>query len=176
MTDTTTERPTGRPTARLTGTTAAHPTAILRRSDDLPFVDAGDGTHLQVLQVDLAAGVWTLRTRFEPGTTIRTHRHTGAVHAFTLAGRWHYLEYPDDVNEAGSYLFEPAGSVHTLHVPADTDGPTDGVFISHGANQTLDDAGEVVSVTDAHSVLRVYRSLCGQQHGVDDPPVVVHGA
>ena len=168
MTDTTTDRPTG--------TTAVHPTAILRRSDDLPFVDAGDGTHLQVFQVDLAAGVWTLRTRFEPGTTIRTHRHTGAVHAFTLAGRWHYLEYPDDVNEAGSYLFEPAGSVHTLHVPADNDGLTDVFFIIHGANLNLDDAGEVVSVTDAHSVLRVYRYLCAQQHGVDDPPVVVHGA
>ncbi len=169
MTDTTTERPAPRPAS-------VHPTAILRRSDDLPFVDAGDGTHLQVFQVDLAAGVWTLRTRFEPGTTIRTHRHTGAVHAFTLAGRWHYLEYPDDVNEAGSYLFEPAGSVHTLHVPADNGEVTDVFFIIHGANLNLDDAGEVVSVTDAHSVLRSYRYLCAVQHGLDDPPVVVHGA
>ena len=25
-----------------------------------------------------------------------------------------YLEYPDDVQTAGSYLFEPAGSTHTL--------------------------------------------------------------
>lgn len=86
---------------------ATRPSAILRRTEELPFVDAGNGTRLQPMQVDLAVGLWTLRTTFEAGTTIRTHRHTGAVHAFTITGRWHYLEYPDDVNLSGSHLFEP---------------------------------------------------------------------
>lgn len=152
---------------------ATRPAAILRRTEDLPLVDAGNGTRLQLMQVDLAAGVWTLRTTFEPGTTIRTHRHTGAVHAFTITGRWHYLEYPDDVNAPGSYLFEPAGSVHTLHVPAANTEVTDVFFIIHGANLNLDDAGNVESITDAHTVLASYRALCAQQHGVTDPPVVV---
>ncbi len=152
-----------------------HPSAILRHTEDLPFVDAGNGTHLQLMQVDLAVGIWTLRTRFDAGTTIRTHRHTGVVHAFTTTGRWHYLEYPNDVNEPGSYLFEPAGSVHTLHVPAANDTVTDVFFIIHGANLNLDGAGNVESVTDAHSVLADYRALCEQQHGLGDPPVVVFG-
>lgn len=154
---------------------ATHPSAILRHTEALPFVDAGHGTHLQLMQVDLANGVWTLRTRFEAGTTIRTHKHTGVVHAFTMTGRWHYLEYPDDVNEPGSYLFEPAGSVHTLHVPASNDGVTDVFFIIHGANLNLDASGAVESVTDAHSVLASYRALCAEQHGLADPPVVVLG-
>ena len=31
------------------------------------------------------------------------HRHTGPVDAFTLTGRWHYLEY-DFFSVAGSYI------------------------------------------------------------------------
>ena len=34
------------------------PTAILRDEAELPFVDLGDGTLLQLLQADLANGVW----------------------------------------------------------------------------------------------------------------------
>lgn len=152
---------------------ATHPEAILRHVSDLPFVDIGDGNLLQLLNVDLANGVWTVRTKFVPGMTVPTHRHTGIVHAFTLTGRWYYLEYPDDVNAPGAYLFEPAGSVHTLHVPADNEGLTDIWFTIHGANLNMDADGNIVSVTDAASTLARYRKLCEEQHGLPDPPVVV---
>lgn len=149
------------------------PTAIHRAEADLPFVDLGDGTTLQVLQVDLATGVWVIRNQFAPNTTVPTHKHTGHVYAFTQTGRWHYLESPEAMNTAGSYLYEPAGSVHTLHVPADNDGPTDVWFAIHGANLNLDASGAVEMVIDAGLILTVYRDLCQQQHGLADPPVVV---
>lgn len=44
------------------------------------------------------------------------HRHSGAVHALVLRGRWHYLEH-DWVAEEGSYIYEPPGETHTLIVP-----------------------------------------------------------
>ena len=154
---------------------ATHPEAILRHPEDLPFVDTGDGNLLQLLNVDLANGVWTVRTQFVPGTTVQTNKHTGIVHAFTLTGRWYYLEYPNDVNTAGSYLFEPAGSVHTLHVPADNTGVTDVWFTIHGANLNMDADGTIVRVSDAHSTLARYRELCAEQHGLAEPPVVVIG-
>jgi quercetin dioxygenase-like cupin family protein len=149
------------------------PTAVHRGEDDLPFVDLGEGTTLQVLQVDLAGGVWIIRNRFSPETTVQKHQHTGQVYAFTQTGRWHYLESPEAVNGPGSYLFEPAGSVHTLHVPADNDGPTDVWFAIHGANLNLDATGGVEMVIDAPLILSVYRDLCQQQHGISDPPVVI---
>jgi quercetin dioxygenase-like cupin family protein len=149
------------------------PTAILRREEDLPFVDIGDGSTLQVLQVDLANGVWTIRNRFRPGTVVQRHRHTGSVAAFTTAGAWHYLEAPDEVNVAGAYLFEPAGSVHTLHVLDDNEVATDVWFVVHGANLNLNEAGEVDYVIDAASVYEFYVAACAEQHGVVDPPVVV---
>ena len=152
------------------------PSTIHRGLNDLPFVQLGDGSELQLLQVDLAAGVWTVRTRFAPDTTVATHRHTGHVHAFTLSGSWHYLESPDAVNIAGSYLFEPAGSVHTLHVPATNDEMTDVWFTINGANLDLDADGQITNVLDAHSILVAYRALCAAEHGLEDAPVVIIGA
>lgn len=149
------------------------PPTVHRGEDDLPFVALPDGTELQLLQVDLAQGVWTVRTRFPAGIVLPTHKHTGNVYAFTARGRWRYLESPDAENTAGSYLFEPAGSTHTLDVPADNDEVTEVFFTIHGANLDLDTDGNVVSVLDAHSLLPAYRALCATQHGLDDPPVVV---
>ncbi len=149
------------------------PTALHRGQDELPFVDIGDGSTLQLLQVDLASGVWVVRNHFAPGITIPTHKHTGPVYAFTQTGRWFYLEYPGVVNTAGSYLYEPAGAVHTLHVPEDNEGVTDAWFTIHGANLNLDADGNVELVIDAHNILPFYREMCEQQHGVTDPPVIV---
>ena len=152
--------------------TETAPAAILRREDELPFIDIGDGSTLQLLQVDLASGIWVVRNHFAPGMTVQKHKHTGPVFAFTQKGRWHYLEYPDDVNEAGSYLYEPAGSVHTLHVPEDNDGVTDVWFTIHGANLNLDADGNVESVTDGPGVLAAYYALC-EVEGLPRPDVLV---
>ena len=72
------------------------PTAIHRGETDLPFVDVGDGTHLQVLQIDVEKGLWVIRTRFEPGVTVPRHKHTGEVFAFTIAGSWRVPRVPRD--------------------------------------------------------------------------------
>jgi 2,4'-dihydroxyacetophenone dioxygenase len=151
----------------------SEPKTVLRREEDLPFVDIGDGSTLQLLQVDLANGVWVIRNRFAPGMAVQTHRHTGHVYAFTQSGSWHYRESPDEVNVAGSYLYEPAGSVHTLIVPDSNDEPTDVWFTIHGANLNLDADGNVESVVDAHGILPVYRALCAAEFGLEDVPVVV---
>lgn len=157
----------------MTATFEQAPTAIHRGESELPFVDIGDGATLQLLQVDLANGVWVIRSRFRPGYSVQTHKHTGAVYAFTQRGSWPYLESPDQVNTAGSYLYEPAGSVHTLHVPASNDDVTDVWFTIFGANLNLDADGNVETVIDAHGMYEVYRILAAEQFGTDDPPVVV---
>ncbi len=147
------------------------PTAILRHEEDLPFVDLGDGSTMQLLQVDVDAGLWVIRTRFAAGMTVDTHKHTGVVHAFTLSGSWKYLEYPDDLNVAGSYLFEPAGSIHTLHVPDTNTEVTDVFFTIHGANLNLDAEGNVTTVIDAGGIRDFYLAMC-EADGHGRPPVV----
>lgn len=151
-------------------TDLAIPKALHRGESELPFVDIGDGSLLQLLQVDIEQGLWVVRTRFNPGYVVQTHKHTGAVYAFTISGRWHYKEYPE-VNTAGSYLYEPAGSVHTLTVPADNTEVTDVWFAIQGANLNLDEDGNVVSVFDAQYILDGYLLLC-EAAGLGRPDVI----
>jgi 2,4'-dihydroxyacetophenone dioxygenase len=133
------------------------PGALHRGENALPFVPYQEGVTFQLLQADVETRLWVIRVRFEPGVTIQRHKHTGEVFGFTLRGAWKYLEYPD-VNTAGSYLYEPAGSVHTLHVLESNKEITDAWFAIRGANLNLDDKGNVESVLDAGAVLDIYLS------------------
>jgi quercetin dioxygenase-like cupin family protein len=146
------------------------PTAIHRGVDELPWVDAGDGIGLRVLAVLEREGLWIVHNRFEPGVTIQRHKHTGPVYGYTYAGAWKYAEY-DYVNVAGSFLYEPAGSVHTLTVPEDNTEITDVIFHMYGVNMNLDENDEVESVVDGPLTLLGYRALC-EAAGLPDPPVL----
>lgn len=117
----------------------------------VPFTDDVSFTPLFI---DRANGVWALYGRFQPGTVLPTHYHTGPVHFFTTKGTWNYLEYPESPQTAGSYLFEPGGSVHTLTVPADATEPMEGFYIIYGSNVNFGD-GEYLDVTDAGSIEEV---------------------
>jgi 2,4'-dihydroxyacetophenone dioxygenase len=141
--------------------------------DELPFVALGDGSHIQVLQIDLKQGLWVVRMRFEPGCTIVKHQHTGPVFAVTAQGTWHYLEYPESKNRPGSYLFEPAGSVHTLHVPPGQTEDTIVWFAVFGANLNLGPLGQVEMVIDARTVLGAYRTRCAAMGLTTDKLIVV---
>lgn len=127
--------------------------------DSAPWVDTGIGIDLKVMRVDLGRGTWVVRNRFQPGVQLQTHKHTGAVEGYTLSGRWHYLEY-DFESTAGSYIHEPAGSVHTLHVPQDNTEPTDVLFVIEGALINLTPEGHMESVTDGPAILEAYYALC----------------
>lgn len=146
------------------------PLSLHRAEDELPFVPYQEGVVFQLLQVNIEGGLWVIRVRFEPGVTIQRHRHTGEVFAFTVSGSWRYLEYPD-INSAGSYLYEPAGAIHTLHVPATNKEVTDVWFAIRGANLDLDAAGNVETVLDAATVLGIYRGRC-KERGLAAPRVI----
>ena len=143
---------------------------IHRGDEELPWADAGYGIELKVMMVRDDDALWIVRNRFAPGARVQTHRHTGPVYAHTLSGAWKYIEYPE-VNRAGSFLFEPAGSVHTLTVPDDNTEPTDVWFQIHGVNLNLDADGNVESITDGPGVLAAYYALCEAQ-GLPRPNVV----
>jgi quercetin dioxygenase-like cupin family protein len=103
------------------------------------------GVHVTPCFLDPEAGVWVLYARFEPGTMVPKHFHTGAVHFYTTAGAWNYIEYPNDVQTAGSYLYEPGGSVHTFS----TKDGTEGFMVVHGANVNFDQNDNYMNIMDA---------------------------
>lgn len=146
------------------------PAALHRSESELPFVPYQEGVAFQLLHADVEAGLWVVRVRFQPGATLQRHKHTGEVFAVTFKGAWKYLEYPE-VNTAGSYLFEPAGSVHTLHVLESNEGITDAWFAIRGANLNLDENGNVESVLDAAAALEIYTARC-REEGHPEPNVI----
>src|SRR5919198_4351145 len=125
------------------------PTAIHIGADDLPFVDIGDGSKLKVLQVREKEGLWIVENIFNAGYVVPKHKHTGPVWGFTLSGAWKYKEY-DYVNRAGSFLYEPAGSVHTLTC---IENDTQVWFHMYGVNLNLAADGNIESIVDAATVL-----------------------
>lgn len=142
--------------------------------DELPWIPLVDGTAIQLVHVDLATNLWVQKIRMAPGSRARTHYHTGMVFAVTLQGSWFYLETPGAVNSPGSYLFEPAGSRHTLFVPADQTGDTVAWFAIYGANINLDEDGQVVSIVDAKFSLDLYRGYC-EANGLDCSKLIIQG-
>ena len=141
--------------------------AIHRGADELPFVEIGDGNKLKVIQVDVGLGLWIVENIFQAGYEVQTHKHTGPVYAYTTRGAWKYKEY-EYVNRAGSFLFEPAGSVHTLQCIEDD---THVWFQMYGSNLNLDADGNVESVFDGAGTLEVYL-LLAEAEGYERPNVI----
>jgi 2,4'-dihydroxyacetophenone dioxygenase len=148
-------------------TTQDRPLAVHVGADDLPFVDIGGGNKLKVICVDIAEGLWIVENVFQADFEVQTHRHTGPVFGYTTSGAWKYKEY-DYVNRAGSFLYEPAGSVHTLTV---LENDTQVWFQMYGSNLNLREDGTVDSVTDGAGTLAAYYALAEMQ-GFGRPNVV----
>lgn len=148
--------------------TTAAPTAVHLGVEEIPFADLGGGNLIRVLQVREKESLWIIENVFQAGFEVATHRHTGPVWGYTSSGAWKYKEY-DYVNRAGSFLYEPANSVHTLQCIEDH---TRVWFHMLGMNLNLDADGHIESVSDGAGTLAHYLALCEQQ-GLGRPPVVV---
>jgi 2,4'-dihydroxyacetophenone dioxygenase len=103
------------------------------------WVPLTDTVSFRPIQFNVSQGFYVHVMRVTRGGVLSRHRHTGAVHALVLKGRWHYLEH-DWVAEEGSYAFEPPGETHTLVVPDDCDEMLT-FFLVHGALVYVDPDG-----------------------------------
>jgi quercetin dioxygenase-like cupin family protein len=144
------------------------PTAVHVGAEELPFVDFGGGNKLKVLQVKEREGLWVVENIFTAGFEVQTHRHTGPAWGYTTSGAWKFKEY-DYVYRAGSFVHEPAGSVHTLQCIEDN---TQLWTHMYGANLNLNADGNVELVIDGAGSLEVYYALCEAQ-GIPRPDVLV---
>ena len=72
------------------------------------------------------------------------------------------------MNRAGSFLYEPAGSVHTLTCIEDN---TRVWFQMYGVNINLDAAGNITGIADGAGTLAHYLAIC-EANGLPRPNVV----
>jgi len=109
------------------------------------------GVSVIPLFLDPENGIWVLYARFEPGTNLPTHYHTGTVHFLTTKGVWYYAEHPDEPQTAGTYLYEPGGSIHTFTVPDSATEAAEGLMLVNGSNVNFED-DTYHSIMDAASI------------------------
>lgn len=134
-------------------TTISDETSVCH-TEELPWAELAPGIEMKVLRVGGDSGRYTLMNRFAPGTVLPRHYHHGEVHAWTIAGTWGYEEY-DWTASAGDYIYEPAGSVHTLTVP-EGGGPATIQFVIDKGLDFLDDDGNVFHVENAETITQLY--------------------
>lgn len=136
--------------------------------NELPVLKGalGPGVDIQPLYLDPENGIFSLRAIFGPGVTLPNHFHTGAVHAFTLRGKWYYTQFADQPQTAGMYLYEPGGSIHQFRTPEDNTEPTEAVFVVTGANVNFDEKDEYHSLLDVGWIMMISDELAkAQGHG-----------
>lgn len=125
------------------------------------------GVSIKPLRLDIEAGVWVILVSFAPGSSVPLHYHTGEAEVYTLSGSWHYAEYPDQPQTLGSYLYEPAGSAHTLLVPEDNTEDTLMLVRVSGANINFNQDGTFNSILDTAALVFLTDLFAGQL-GIDD--------
>lgn len=127
--------------------------------DDRLWVPYGEGTWFQACQFNVTSGGWAILLKVLPGKGLRPHYHIGPVQGYTLRGTWHYLEH-DWVANPGSFIFEPAGEVHTLVVPAEAKEPMITFFVLLGGLVYVDQPrdGRFVGYDDGFTLLDLARA------------------
>jgi 2,4'-dihydroxyacetophenone dioxygenase len=96
------------------------PTALDLDGSAEHWVPQSENVWFRPLVLSVSQGYYVNLLRVRRAGVLSRHRHSGPVHAFTLRGRWRYLEH-DWVASAGDYAFEPPGETHTLVVPEDVE-------------------------------------------------------
>ncbi|MEJ1199388.1 MULTISPECIES: 2,4'-dihydroxyacetophenone dioxygenase family protein [unclassified Streptomyces] len=86
--------------------------------DDRVWVPQAPDVWFRPLMFNTVTGQWCNLLKVTAAGIVSRHRHPGAVFGYVLKGRWHYYEH-DWVAEAGHFVYEPPGEIHTLAVPED---------------------------------------------------------
>lgn len=130
-----------------------------------PWVPLGPGVSFKPMRFGRAGR--TLQLRVEPGVTVPSHRHTGAVHAFNLSGSRELIEV-GEIAGPGAYVFEPAGNVDSWRCVGDE--PCVVQINLTGRLEYIAADGSVVDYTDTKRLWATYKAWCDEQ-GVQ--PIVV---
>ena len=145
--------------------------------DQIPMLKdlVAPGIHIQPLRLDVERGEWVFLATLAPGCVLPLHYHTGPAQVWTIQGRWLYREYPDQPQTAGSYLYEPGGSVHTFYVPADNTEDTIALAWIEGAQVSFNEDGTFHSVNDAVAIQYGTETVAAAQ-GLGPVPYIRGGA
>ncbi|SMR41725.1 unnamed protein product [Zymoseptoria tritici ST99CH_1E4] len=128
----------------------------LEDTDERLWVPQADNVWFRPLLFNTSNGYFVNILKVTKSGVLSRHRYTGTVHAFTLRGKWHYLEH-NWWATAGGYSMEPPGETHTLEVPDDVDEMYT-LFHVTGACVYVDPFGKAERIEDVFTKLEMARN------------------
>jgi quercetin dioxygenase-like cupin family protein len=124
-------------------------------ADPRLWAELSPGLYSRPIHLNTSAGYYVHLLKVTRSGLLQRHRHSGAVHAYVLKGKWRYLEH-DWVATEGAYIYEPPGETHTLVVPEDCNEMVT-LFTVHGALMFVDPQGEATGYDDVFTRIEKYR-------------------
>ena len=100
---------------------------------------------------------WADVLRAKAPGLVNRHYHPHEVFAYTISGKWGYLEH-DWIATAGDFVYETPGEAHTL-VAYECDEPMQVLFKVKGPLVWLDENGDAEGFFDVHDYMEIARRI-----------------
>ncbi|WP_037365992.1 2,4'-dihydroxyacetophenone dioxygenase family protein [Nakamurella lactea] len=123
--------------------------------DPRVWVPQAPSVWFRPLMFNTVAGGWCNLLKVTTTGIVSRHRHPGAVFGYVISGKWKYDEH-DWTAEAGSFVYEPPGEIHTLRVPPESSEMVTFFNIS-GAMVYVDEEGRQTGYEDAFTKIQLCR-------------------
>ncbi|MFC4429444.1 2,4'-dihydroxyacetophenone dioxygenase family protein [Citricoccus alkalitolerans] len=123
-------------------------------ADERYYVPLSETAWSRPLFISIQDNMWSDIMLCKSAGLVHRHYHPREVFAWTISGKWGYLEY-DWTATAGSFVYETPGGSHTL-VAYESDEPMRTHFIVRGPLMWLDENGE----STGHFDVLDYIDLC----------------
>ena len=120
-------------------------------ADDRYFVPFTETVSSRPIWISPQRNMWCDVLRATSAGLVNRHYHPHPVWAYTISGKWGYLEH-DWIATAGDFIYETPGESHTL-VAYDHPDPMKVFFIVTGPLIWLDDKGEAAGYYDVHNYI-----------------------
>lgn len=124
--------------------------------DERYYVPFGENVRVRPLHIAPEKNRWCGLMTCKGAGLVNRHYHPHEVFAYTISGKWGYLEH-DWVASAGDFVYETPGSGHTL-VVHESDQPMRTLFVVHGPLIWLDEHGKTTGYFDVHDYLAMCRA------------------
>jgi len=126
-------------------------------TDDLRYyVPFTDTVASRPLWISPMQNKWCDVLRATGAGLVNRHYHPHEVFAYTISGRWGYLEH-DWIATAGDFIYETPGEAHTL-VAYEHEDPMRVMFIVAGPLIWLGEDGETTGYYDVHNYIEMCRA------------------
>jgi 2,4'-dihydroxyacetophenone dioxygenase len=124
--------------------------------DDRLYVPFSDTVFSRPLWISPTTNRWCDILMSSSAGLVNRHYHPHEVFAYTISGKWGYLEH-EWIATAGSFVYESPGEGHTL-VAYDHPDPMRAMFIVKGPLIWLDEHGEATDFFDVHHYIAMCRA------------------